>query len=99
MHWLWVHAGLRSGNDDWYLFPSGWGGILLVSGSFLAAPVTTLKHHNCQVKRCWRIGRHEFTEPDGIKRLLCWRHHPDVQHKQLTRERLHIYVGKRPGRG
>ena len=58
------------------------------------------RRHNCRLIRCFRIGRYEFTEPDtGVKRVLCWKHHPDVDRKQLTRERLHLYLGDRPGKG
>lgn len=93
--------GFRNGdgNSPAYLFWSGAGSDLAYL-SFLYAGFILYRRHNCQVKFCWRIGKHEFTEPvTGIKRLLCWRHHPDVDHRQLTRERLHMYLGKQPGKG
>lgn len=98
---LFLHiTGTDNVSGLWYGFWSGFGGDLALIGAVIIWPWAHLKRHNCQVKRCWRIGRHEFTHPDEqVTRQLCWRHHPDVEHKQLTRERLHLYVGKRPGRG
>jgi hypothetical protein len=73
VHWLWIHVGLNSGNSPWYLFPSGWGGILLVSGSILTAPYVAWKRHCCEVHRCWRLGRHGT----AAGHTVCRRHHPD----------------------
>jgi hypothetical protein len=104
MHHLWLWVLHVSGSDNvsgkWYGFWSGFGGDLGIIGALAAVPWMQYKRHNCQVKGCWRIGRHEFTDPDEhVTRLLCWRHHPSVRRRQLTRERLHLYVGKRPGPG
>lgn len=107
MHWLWFHLGLSSGNTAWYLFPSGWGGILLVSGSILSVPFTTWRRHNCRHRRCPWIGHYGLTDPaTGVTEMLCWRHHPDKHHKHMTGDRIaeiqkrrHLYLGSKPGRG
>lgn len=89
----------NDGNSTAYLFWSGIGSDLAYLG-FLWGAVALYRQHACRMRWCPRIGRHEFTEPDsGVKRVLCWRHHPDVDRKQLTRARLHLYLGDRPGRG
>lgn len=88
----------NDGNSASYLFWSG-AGSDLGEIAIVAGLVGIYRKHNCQIKGCFRIGRHEYTEPDGTKRLLCWRHHPDVSRRQLTRERLHLYIGHRPGKG
>jgi hypothetical protein len=91
--------GIDDVSGRWYAWWSGFAGDVALIGAIIVWPFVNYRRHNCQVKGCWRIGRHEFTEPNEIKRSLCWRHHPSVKHRQLTRERLHMYVGKRPGRG
>lgn len=107
--WLWQWFLHVTGADDtsgtWYGFWSGFGsdiGEFAIAGAL----VGVIRRHNCQQKRCWRIGRHPFTNPDtGVIRLLCWKHHPDVSHKRLTGslvKEMHarqLYLGKRPGRG
>lgn len=100
-HFLQAIFGFTNGdgNSPEYLFWSGAGSDLAYL-SFLGAGIVLYRKHNCQVKGCPRIGRHEYTEPDtGVKRLLCWRHHPDVRHRQISKERLHLYLGKHPGKG
>jgi hypothetical protein len=111
MHHLWANLMHWSGSDNVsgpeYGLPgfwSGFGGDITIFAAILAWPWIQFKRHNCQVRRCWRIGRHEYRDPDeGVTRLLCWRHHPHVEHKQLTvrhlREQHHLYLGKQPGRG
>lgn len=95
-----------AGNGSHYLFWSGAGSDLAYL-SFLAAGLTLYRKHNCKMRWCWRIGSHEFADPtDGVTRMLCWKHHPDVKHKHLTAERIgeiqrrrHLYLGKQPGKG
>jgi hypothetical protein len=96
----------NGGNGSHYLFWSGAGSDLAYL-SFLGAGIAVYRKHNCAYHLCWRIGRHEFTDPqDNVKRLLCWKHHPDVRHKTLRpdvlrdiQQRRHLYLGKNPGRG
>ena len=106
--WLQHFFGFANGdgNGSHYLFWSGAGSDLAYL-SFLAAGITVYRKHNCRWHWCWRVGRHEFTDPkDGVTRMLCWRHHPDVRHKHLTASRIaeiqhrrHMYLGERPGKG
>jgi len=94
------------GNNPPYLFWSGVGSDLAYL-SIVAGAITLYRRHNCAYAWCPRIGKHEFTNPDtGVKRLLCWKHHPDVKYKVLhsdslkaIQERRHLYFGKQPGRG
>ncbi len=108
MHWLAHFFGFApgDGNGAPYLFWSGAGSDLAYL-TVLAAVLGAYRKHNCQMRRCWRLGRHEFTDPaDRVTRNLCWRHHPDVKARQLTaariaaiQQRRHLYFGQRPGKG
>ena len=98
--------GIDTTTGPWYAFWSGAGSDLAYLSVF-AGFAAAYRKHNCQVKRCPRLGRHVFTDPaDGVARSLCWRHHPDVKHRQLTRARVaeiqrrrHLYLGDKPGKG
>ena len=94
-----VAAG--DGNSVAYLFWSGIGSDLAYL-SFMWGAIVLYRRHSCRVRWCPRIGRHEWAEPDtGVTRLLCWKHHPDVTRKQLSRLHLHIHReadGAAPGR-
>ena len=90
--------GNGDGNSAYYLFWSGAGSDLAYLSVFAAA-LGMYRKNNCRMRWCWRLGRHEYTDPHHVTRLLCWRHHPGVTHKQLTRERLHLYLGDKPGKG
>ena len=100
LHWLQAFFGFRGGdgNSSSYLFWSGAGSDLAYL-TFLAAAVGVYRKHNCRMRWCLRLGRHDYTDPHGVTRSLCWRHHPDVTHKNLTRARLHLYLGGKPGKG
>ncbi len=98
MHWLWVHAGLSNGNSPWYLWPSGWGSII-IPPLLTAAPIVwvLLRRHNCHVHGCWRVGRHPV---EGTPFVVCRRHNPAGKVSAAdVRERWHLYVGEKPGRG
>lgn len=104
MHRIWADLLHWTGSDNVsgveYGFWSGFGGDLTLFAAVIAWPWIQLKKANCQVKRCWRLGRHDFPDPvDHVTRRLCWKHHPDVGRRQITRQRLHLYLGERPGRG
>lgn len=94
------------GNGSHYLFWSGAGSDLAYL-SFLWGGVVLYRRNNCKRRWCWRLGHHPFTDPsDSVTRLLCWRHHPDVRHKNLTGSRIadiqkrrHLYFGSKPGKG
>lgn len=106
MHHLWFWFLHITGSDDGdgtlYLFWSGFAGDITLVAAVLAAPYIQWKRANCQVRHCWRFGRHPFTD-EGVLRHLCYLHHPFVERRQLTvrhlQERHHLYAGKKPGRG
>lgn len=62
-HWF----GLDNAAGPQYLFWSGFGADL----GLIGASVTLIRKHNCDRRRCWRIGRFRFGD-----RLYCKRHHP-----------------------
>lgn len=67
-HWL----GIDSTTDRAYAWWSGIGsdlGEVALIGWLWAF----LRRHNCEVHRCWRLGRH--ATPGG--HMVCRRHHPD----------------------
>lgn len=70
MHALLHLLGVDDLTGAWYGFWSGIAGDL----SILAAPLVLLRKHNCHVRGCPRLGRHQV---DGTTWLVCRRHHPD----------------------
>lgn len=72
VHVLGVDQGLPYGTWDWYNFASGSGsdfGELAIAGAL----VSMVRRHNCEVKGCWRLGRHATAAGHNV----CRRHHPD----------------------
>lgn len=107
-----VVFGFRNGdgNSPEYLFFSGAGGILLgnvLQPALIVGVIIYYRKNNCKVQLCPRLGHHEFKDPvDGVSRLLCWKHHPDVRLKAVTPEwitkvqrKRHLYLGGKPGKG
>lgn len=70
MHWLEHLLGLDNLSGPVYGFWSGIGG----DASILAVPAVLMRHHNCHVKWCWRLGRHPVA---GTEYVVCRKHHPD----------------------
>lgn len=103
MRWLWVHAGLSDPGGPWYLWWSGIGSILVV---WVASVALLWWHRSCRAEwYCLFIGRHDFADEKGVTHRLCWRHHPDLHGKNLTKARIaeiqrrhHLYLGSQPGR-
>lgn len=103
MGWLLHVLGVDDVSGRWYAWWSGAGsdlGELAVVGA-LAAMV---RKHNCEVHRCWRIGRH--TTAAG--HLVCARHHPggapsaeQVAHAHRARleDRLRAHLPEAARRG
>lgn len=65
--------GLTSANKWPYLLWSGIIGDFSLFGAIILNTLVTARRHNCEVHRCWRMGRH--TGPRG--HLVCRRHHPE----------------------
>jgi hypothetical protein len=72
LHWLAVHTGTVNEPGPYYGFWSGFGSDL-GEVAIVGALAGMLRRHNCHVKRCWRIGRHQV---EGTPWLVCARHHP-----------------------
>lgn len=64
-HWL----GLDNASGPVYLFWSGF----FAATSLFAGVAAFLRHRNCEVHRCWRLGRHDT----AAGHTVCRRHHPD----------------------
>ena len=97
MGWLAHFFGFDNGqgNAAHYLFWSG-AGSDIAELAIVGGLVTIVRKHNCEVHRCWRLGRHVTAAGQNV----CRRHHPDGHlTAQGVRERHHLYLGKGPGRG
>jgi hypothetical protein len=74
--WLYWHTG-TNGTGPYYGFWSGFGSDL-GEASLLLAILAAMTHayrvHNCEVHRCWRIGRHKTL----ANHCVCRKHHPDL---------------------
>lgn len=78
-HWFEVHTGTVNEPGPYYGFFSGFGsdiGELAIVGGL----IQIVRHQNCGVHHCWRIGRHEY-DLDGAKHRLCRKHHPNIDHQ------------------
>ena len=72
-HWLAVVTGTVNEPGPEYGFWSGFGGDLAIIGTLLGAPLVLLRKHNCEVRGCWRLARHETAAGHKVCRI----HHPD----------------------
>lgn len=61
--------GIDNVSGRWYGFWSGFGSDL----GLIAAGAAFLRHRNCHVHGCWRLGRHPV---EGTPYQVCRRHHP-----------------------
>jgi hypothetical protein len=81
----WWHALLHVLGTDNLSGPEyGWwsgAGSDLSELAIVGALVGLLRHRNCEVRRCWRLGRHQT----AAGRHVCRKHHPD---DHLTAERV-----------
>jgi hypothetical protein len=69
VHWLAHALGLDNGSGPIYLLWSGVGGDVPI----ILGALAYLRHRNCHVKRCHRIGRFRV---EGTPWTVCARHHP-----------------------
>ena len=78
----WLDTILHTlGIDDtagpWYAFWSGFGSILERAIELVVLGAILLRHKNCEIHRCWRLGRHPWVDPaTGLEHRLCRGHHP-----------------------
>lgn len=81
-HWLAIHTGSENEPGIYYGFWSGFGsdiGEVAILGGVLGV----FKHHNCHVKRCWRLGRFAVA---GTPYKVCHRHHPEFDKKPTVED-------------
>ena len=95
--WTFLHTfGIDDVSGRWYAFWSGAGsdiGELAIVGALFAV----VRQHNCEVHHCWRLGRH-VVEGTGLR--VCRKHHPEGHLTAAgVRQRYHLYLGGKPGRG
>ena len=100
LHWI----GADSATSEPYLLWSGFIGNLSVVFAVISAPVVLYRRNNCEVRRCWRIARHDMHDPEhNLVHHLCRQHHPEHPGKQITARELrrvcHLYFGDQPGEG
>lgn len=72
MHWLLHFIGADNLSGTAYGFWSGFGsdiGELAIIGGL----ISVVRRHNCEVKGCWRLGRHKTAAAHQV----CRKHHPD----------------------
>jgi len=82
-HWLYIHLGIN-GAGAYYAF---WGAAgsditeLFAVGALAAGVGTFMRRYNCEVKGCWRLGRHTTK----ANHKVCRKHHPDdhLTHEQV----------------
>lgn len=104
MHLLLHLLGADSASSTAYLLWSGVVGDITVVFAIVAAPIVLYRKSNCEVRRCWRLARHDWIDPEHhVPHHLCRKHHPDQPDKQIRLAELRrvtgLYVGKQPGRG
>jgi hypothetical protein len=78
-NWVYNAARWPWADPEGYNFISGpLADITLIGGAY-----AILRHHNCHVTGCWRLGRHPV---HGTSYVVCQRHHP---HGHPTVEDIH----------
>ena len=94
-----------------YGFWSGFGSVipwsLFSMGGIFAGLVMGLRHVNCHEPGCWRMGKYPLA---GGEFKVCGKHNPDFEGKHPRKgqiaarhreyqEKLHLFMGKQPGKG
>lgn len=74
-HWLAHVLGLDNPAGAWASFWSGIGSDLISGTPLAGVAITLLRHHNCHVRWCFRVGRFPV-EIDGTVWTVCAKHHP-----------------------
>ena len=84
IHYLGVDQGAEFGRWIWYNFWSGFGSDL-TEFAIIGSLAVGMKHLNCHVKGCWRVGNHPL---EGTPYKVCRKHHPDIPNKAPTHEQI-----------
>lgn len=94
-----------------YGFWSGFGSVIPWSlfslGGIFAGIAVGLRHLNCHEPGCWRMGKFPLA---GGEFKVCGKHNPDFEGKHPPRgkiadlhkeyqQKLHLYLGDKPGKG
>lgn len=91
MHWLLHFLGTDNVSGPEYGWWSGAGSDLGEIG-IIGGLAAMIRHRNCEVKRCWRLGRHRT----AAGHVVCRRHHPDDHlTAETVRERHHAAIKAR----
>ncbi len=72
MMWLLHVLGLDNLSGPWYGFWSGFGADIS-EAAVVGTMITLVRHHTCEVHRCWRLGRHATAAGHRV----CRKHHPE----------------------
>lgn len=78
--WVEVHSGTVNESGPFYGFWSGFGSDL-GEVALIGGLLTVVRRHNCEVRGCWRLGRHQTAAGHHVCRV----HHPD---DHLTAEQV-----------
>jgi hypothetical protein len=85
-HWLASVTGSENtpGTPPNYNFWSGFGSDI-AEVTILIGLISLYKKKNCHKRWCWRIGHHDYKDPDtGLTYMLCRAHHPDHPGRHLS---------------
>ena len=72
MHLLIHVLGLDDPGGRWYLW---WSGIAADASelAIFGGLFSVYRRHQCEVQRCWRLGRHQT----AARHMTCRHHHPE----------------------
>ena len=76
IEWINHFLGLDNLSGPYYGFWSGIGSDITEFG-ILGGLIMMYRKHNCEIHKCWRIGRHQWLDSsNGTTHNLCRIHHP-----------------------
>lgn len=88
-HWVEVHTGTVNESGPYYGFWSGFGSDI-AELAIVGGIVQMVRHHNCHVKGCLRLGR----PVSGTPYVACPKHHPDHKGSKRGVEESELSVGR-----
>ena len=94
-HWILNVTGDNVAGSRWNLAWSGFLSAGVISTSIFTHTWHSYRLHNCHAKGCWRIGRHDYTDADGVTSRLCRHCHPVLKGSRRTREDFHAHHAAR----